>query len=449
MNLSPEQQKAFDLFLAGQNVFISGPGGSGKSHLIRFMFESVKSNKIQITSTTGCSSVLLANTIGIGRVKTIHSWSGVRLCKGDPEQIIANALKNKLAVDAWRKINILVIDEVSMLSKKIFHILESLGRLTRKSPLPFGGIQLVLLGDMYQLPPIPDAGDVESGLFCFEHPKWYDVIPIENHIALIRIFRQKDAKFQEILNQVRVGELTKENADILKSCIDRTTNFEDGFVPLKILPTRKQVCHINTTAYENLVEEEHVFEGHVVTDFKVYLEDGEKITADVLLSGLGLSAYTRDFEINVLKSNTPVEDVIKLKKGVPVMCLVNLDIERGVANGSLGVVVGFSPEGCVVVKFTNGVVRKIEKHIWQHQQYPNLCYSQIPLCLSYSSTIHKLQGSTLDLAEMNLGGSVFAEGQTYVGLSRVKSLEGLYLTAFHPNKIRVNQKAREFYSKFI
>ena len=237
-------------------------------------------------------------------------------------------------------------------------------------------------------------------------------------------------------------------------CIrDSYSSSHDGIVPIKILPTRQQVNYINTTEYEKIKEEEHVYKGITTTDCKTFLENNQMIPNEILIKSIGLSVQARDFEISALKSNTPVDEIIKLKKGVPVMCLVNLDIERGIANGSLGVIVDFitSIDGfsqIPYVKFSNGVSRAISLHTWQHPDYPSISYSQIPLCLSYSSTIHKLQGSTLDLAEMNLGASVFAEGQIYVGLSRVKTLEGLYLTAFHPNKIRVNEKVQLFYANF-
>ena len=459
-SLSEEQTRVIAKFQAGENIFVSGPGGSGKSYLTKYLSMTATRKPIQFTSTTGCSSVLLSSVIGptSSTVRTINSWSGVRLCKGDPAMIIQSVLKNIHTVKAWRKLKTLVIDEVSMLSKKLFDILEELGRKTRMNSLPFGGIQVIFLGDMYQLAPIPDIGDLASGLFCFESDRWYDVFPLANHIALTRIYRQKDTKFQEILNQVRVGELSKENADILKSYIDREYRAEEhnGVTPIKIHSTRQQVMLTNASEYAKNVETEQVYEGQPQENCRKYIDTDKPIPHDVLMAGLRLSTQAKHFEMGLLKSNCPVEEVLKLKMGSPVMCLVNLDLERGIANGTLGTIQSFTErrssggQWCTlpVVQFSNGMTCTITPHTWQHQEYPNLIYSHLPLCLSYSSTIHKLQGSTLDLAEMNLGGNVFADGQVYVGLSRVKSLEGLYLTAFHAKKIRVNEKARAFYAKF-
>lgn len=454
--LSTEQARAMALFRQGVNLFISGPGGSGKSYLVKFMTMERDKTTCQVTSTTGCSSVLLSSSLGAGTVKTIHSWSGVRLCKGTVEEVVQRVLKDRTAIKAWKKVRCLLIDEVSMLSRKMFDVLDQVGRVVRKCALPFGGIQVVLLGDMYQLAPIPDSSspDDPSGQFCFESDRWYDTIPRAHHVELTRIYRQKDAKFQEILNQVRVGELSEDNAAVLRTYIGRT--MEPGGMtvrPIRILPTRAMVSAVNDTEYAKVAATEHTFVGRIQTDVRLYLDSDLPIPSDIWIKGKELSTAQRERECAVLRSNTPVEETIHLKQGVPVMCLVNVDLEAGVANGSLGVVVGFGMNAeyareLPLVQFANGVRRTITPHFWQHQDFPNLVYSQVPLALSYSSTIHKLQGSTLDLAEMNLGGSVFADGQIYVGLSRVKSLEGLYLTAFHANKIKVNPKVKAFYAQF-
>jgi ATP-dependent DNA helicase PIF1 len=450
-SLSLEQRNAYLLFKTGANIFISGPGGSGKSFLVRHFMHGNDNElrRMQITSTTGCSSILLSETLGVNCVKTINSWSGVRLCKGEKEKIISNVLKNRFAVKSWKTTDILVIDEVSMLSAKMFDVLDTLGRKTRKKNLPFGGIQIICLGDMYQLPPVPEQGDPETSMFCFESKTWFETFPIQNHVELKTIFRQKDDKFKEILNEIRVGDLSAENKEVLMKYVGRSCVLEDGIIPVKILPTRSQVNYVNETEYDKVKETEYTYQQVAITECSRESECGLKYYQ--------LSEREREMELLNLKNNIPVEEELKLKKGVPVMCLVNLDLELGISNGSLGVVVDFVPTISALdgfklvplVKFANGIIRPIPAHAWEHHEYANISITQIPLRLSYSSTIHKLQGSTLDLAEINLGGSIFAEGQIYVGLSRIRTLDGLYLIAFHPQKIKVNEKVREFYRKFV
>jgi ATP-dependent DNA helicase PIF1 len=150
-----------------------------------------------------------------------------------------------------------------------------------------------------------------------------------------------------------------------------------------------------------------------------------------------------------LQSNSPCVPILQLKKGAVVMCTVNLDMEHGICNGSQGIVVDIlTPSNgppIPVVKFSNGLVRQIQVHHWQSDEFPTIAIGQIPLCLAWALTIHKIQGATLTLAEMDLGSSIFECGQTYVALSRIKSLDGLYLSSFHPQKIRAHSKVMRFY----
>ena len=385
-------------------------------------------------------------------VKTIHSWSGIRLCKGDEDKIVTSVINNRYVIKEWKKIKVLFIDEVSMLSSKMFTILEKIARISRKSSLPFGGIQVVFLGDMYQLAPVPDSEDTESAKFCFESPVWSYVFPQENHIELTTIFRQTDTLFKEILGEIRIGRLSPEKMGVLREYVGKKVvndegSTDSGLIPPKILSTRSKVEYVNNSQYENIKEEEHVFGTKTYTNFRVYVDSGKPIAAEEIFMFSHLTPQQVEMEIKSIKSNISAPDELKLKKGCPVMCLVNINLEIGISNGSIGVVedfVGMNP----VVKFRNGTRLVIEPHTWQNPDYPTICVQQYPLCLSFANTIHKLQGATLDMAVMDLGGSIFTEGQIYVALSRVKSLDGLYLTAFRPDKIRVHPKVVEFYSRF-
>lgn len=463
--LSEEQRFAFEKFLRGENLFISGPGGSGKSYFIEHMVMSLfERGKIhQVTSTTGCSSLLLSNNIHIGgkpiTVKTIHSWSGIRVAKGTKEEIVRAIQRNPRTVKEWKRCQCLVIDESSMMSKKIFDTLDHAGRIIRDRPLvPFGGIQLICLGDFYQLPPVGDRNEPATSQFCFESENWLVTFPIENHIEFTHIYRQNDEEFKEILMEIRQGIVSETTQRILSERIGRKYNPDDhgGVLPMKICPKRMQVTEINEKYYTEILGQEYIYPLNVTTKLKHYVESGDMLDEETLEKCAEMSHQETEQEIRMLTTNIPSDETVKLKKNTVVMCLVNLDIETGIVNGSIGVVEDFVPvpgisgtEMVPIVRFSNGVSRPMGRYMWQSSEFPVVGVSQLPLCLAYANSIHKMQGATLDVCEMNLGGSIFAEHQTYVALSRVRSLDGVYLTAFHPQRIKVNPKVREFYSRFI
>lgn len=452
--LSPEQKYAFSKFTKGENLFITGPGGTGKTHLIKHLVRFAKNNdkRVDVCAMTGCAAVLLNCN-----ATTIHSWSGIKIAKGTKESIISGVLRNKVAMKSWKKSNILIIDEISMLSKKIFGVLEETARIVRKSSLPFGGLQIVFCGDFFQLPPIGTEGEPETEEFCFESPQWGRVFKPENMIELTTIFRQHgDPIYRNILNQVRKGELDEENKCILQSYVGRIYNPDEnnGCVPTKLFALRSKTDYVNNMMYSKLNEREHVFEFLRKTNCAVYLNEGSSpIEYDILKRCSQMSSDETESEIKLMVQNIPVTQVLRLKKGCAVMCTVNLDMAQSICNGSQGVVIDFienvKPQGGKIwlplVRFSNGVTKLIEQYSWQSEISPNICVSQIPLCLAWALTIHKIQGSTLSIAEIDVGHSIFEYGQTYVALSRVESLFGLYLSSFHAQKIKANPKVLAFY----
>jgi ATP-dependent DNA helicase PIF1 len=447
--LSPEQNYAFEKFKKGENIFLTGPGGSGKSKLIQHIIDYAKKaqNSYQVCALTGCAAVLLK----CGG-KTIHSWSGIKLARGDRDKIIANIIKNNRLLKSWRKIKILVIDEVSMMSEKIFELLDEIAKLTRNSKAFYGGIQLIFSGDFFQLPPVGTMGEPDTERFCFESKLWNQIFPLDNHIELEKIFRQTDPTYIKILSQVRRGELDEESIQILKTYVNRqydATKY-DGILPTKLYPIRAKVDYVNSTMFEKIDEIEYQLECSIRTDCKTIIENGKGLTTEEILKCNKMTMKEKEYEIDSMLNNTPCVRLLSLKKGASVLCTVNIDIENGICNGSQGKVVDIIDNDnklSVIVKFTNGMTKVIEPYYWQSDEYPCIAIGQYPLCLAWALTIHKIQGATLSMAEMDIGKSVFEYGQTYVALSRVQSLEGLYLSAFEPHRVRANPKVVEFYKK--
>lgn len=437
--LSFEQKIAFDKFKAGENLFITGPGGTGKTRLIKHFVQYAKRNAktVDVCAMTGCAAILLECG-----AKTLHSWSGIRLAKGVPATIVTNVLKNRNAMNNWKKTTILILDEVSMLSKKIFEIIEEIGRRAKRSPRPFGGIQVVFTGDFYQLPPVPTEGEPDTELFCFESDKWPVVFRTENTIQLKTMFRQNDPLYIEILNQIRQGSLDQEKVEILKTYLNR--EMAEDCIATKLFPIRAKTDYVNRQFFANLKETEYIME---LSEIKVttYLQSGDNIDQTTLAQCARLSADELRYETEYMKTNLPITPLLRLKKGAVVMCTVNLD--ENICNGSQGVIVDFTETTHLpIVKFVNGITMPMNYHYWQSENIPTIAIGQIPLCLAWALTIHKIQGTTLNSAEIDIGHSIFEYGQTYVALSRVKSLEGLYLSDFKPEKIKANPKVIQFYS---
>jgi ATP-dependent DNA helicase PIF1 len=448
-NLSLEQKYALQKFKRGENLFITGPGGTGKTTLIRYLINSAKEDKknVQVCALTGCAAVLL----NCG-ARTIHSWSGIRLGRGEPKQLIDTIIRKKRLLKNWRSVKVLIIDEVSMMSKKIFNLLNEIGKRARLSKLPFGGIQIIFTGDFFQLPPVGNnMEDPGSENFCFESDSWLEVFKKENHIELTTIFRQSDLDYINILNEIRKGKLSEKNIKILENYVGRGYVNTDNtqFIPTKIFPTRVKADYVNNMMFKKLDEDEYHFEFLLKTDCKTMLDSGELFTEEQLLKCERMTHEEMEYEIDNLKSNTACEQLLKLKKGANVLCRANIDIDNGICNGSQGIITRIEERGngtIIEVKFTNGLTRIIEPHWWQSEEYPCIAVKQYPLSLSWAMTIHKIQGATLAMAEIDIGNAIFEYGQTYVALSRIQSLNGLYLSAFNPGKIRSNPKVIDFYN---
>lgn len=437
MELSKEQLFAFDKYIRGHNIFITGPGGSGKSELIKRINEHAlqQGKNIYVTALTGCAAVLLNC-----KAKTLHSWAGIGLGNTSCEQLIMKIKKNKFVKAIWKETDILVVDEVSMLSLKLFNILNEIGKAVRGNFKPFGGIQLIFSGDFYQLPPVGNKDDTDTMRFCFESDDWNSVFHRDCQIQLIQIFRQTDEIYSNILNQIREGKIKRKSNELLLQYVGRELDPKLVAEPTKLYPTKNKVEGINIGKMASLSGEEK--------EFKLkYLKDIEMTKNERVLRS-EFSEKDIQIELDFLANNLICEKEIKLKIGAQVMSIVNIQSDRGieVCNGSQGIIVGFCTVTCCPrVKYNNGVEMVMIRHLWESDKIPGIGVSQVPLILAWALTIHKSQGATLDAAEIDVGSGIFECGQTYVALSRVKSLNGLYLTCFDAKRIRINKKVKEFY----
>ena len=252
MELSTEQQHVFNSFKERNNIFMTGPGGSGKTFLIKQIYDWCNANNknIQVCALTGCAAVLLQC-----KAKTIHSWAGIGIAKGETIDIVMRVSNDKFKKKNWMFADVLIVDEVSMMSAKILNILDGIGKKVRKNNRPFGGIQLLFSGDFYQLPPVGNQGDIETSQFCFESPLWNDMFHKE--ISLKKVFRQSDETYASILNQIREGILFKSGLEKLQS---RLIGCGDELIkPTKLMPRRAEVNKINENEMKKLETEEKLF----------------------------------------------------------------------------------------------------------------------------------------------------------------------------------------------
>jgi ATP-dependent DNA helicase PIF1 len=459
---SPEQLKAYELFTQGHNVFITGPGGSGKSHLIREIVKYSNSRfmNVYVAALTGFAALLLQC-----EARTLHSCTGIGLGNKAVNDIVRQIKSNNRAHAFWKTAQVFIVDEVSMLSALLFQKLNCIGQILRKNTRPFGGIQIIFSGDFYQLPPIGNKDELATRQFCFQCEEWNRVFKPQHQIPLLKIFRQTDEVYAGILNQLRVGTIKKSSirklnsrlwTNILASSPDEAKNT----FPTQIFPIRSMVDNVNMTKLSEIDSPSNVYTMDRKIDILVS-ETRKKVIQHVTQVDI-------QRELDYLSANLTCDETLELKKGARVMSIINVltqkrddnevdDNEKDslekkytlkLCNGSQGTVIDFTitDDGKYpVVQFDNGVLEIVKPHIWVSERIPWVGVSQLPLLLSWAITIHKSQGITLDKGDVDVGNRVFSDGQTYVALSRIKSLDGLYLKSFDVSKITINADAQRYY----
>ena len=423
-----EQKAAIEAVLRGESVFITGPGGTGKSYILDILYREFKrvGKTIAITAMTGCAALLIG-----AHAKTLHSWAGIGLGREPLSHIVSAIHKNGRKKNNWKKTDCFVIDEVSMMTPALLSLLDDVGKSVRKCyTKPFGGLQVVFVGDFYQLPPVCRAG--EKMTFAFESPIWKAVV--EKTYVLTVIQRQRDPTFQTVLDEARKGELSDESYQIL---LERKAAKWKGnpIRPTMLFTRNDDINAINQSYLDRLPGEVKVFEATTEAPPRTSPED---------------VAY----QVQRLDKDAPYEPTLRLKVGAQVMLLAQQYEEcdkqkvpiHGLVNGSRGVVTEFTPCDNPVVKFMNGKTHIIKEHMWSSDDTESAVKrKQIPLRLAYALTIHKAQGASLDSALIDVGSATFEYGQAYVALSRVRSLDALYIHDIEKAAFRVHPAVKEFY----
>lgn len=436
MALTERQNAAFEAFKAGKSIVITGPGGCGKSFLIHHMKKYAEENNIVLaaTATTGAAAAQIKGV-------TIHSWSGIGLGTESAEVLFKKLRMRKHMTERWRKTQCLIIDEISMLDASLFNLLHLLGQKMRYNQTElFGGIQLVVTGDFAQLPPISD-----TPRFAFLSTVWRDHLHA-NTFYLDRILRQNDPDFQEMLMRIRLGETNAADKRILlsrkKFSYDDTVvniEMENGELkpihPTRLYPRKRDVEDNNEAELEKLIDSGA--ECKEYTCFDEAFETKSKVPRKIT-----------EQQLAILDKNKQIAKKILLCVGAQVMLTRNIDTEKGLVNGSTGFINSFI-DGDPEVIFDNGETLicsavKCEVELGT----VTLCRTQVPLILAWAITIHKCQGATLTNVVTDLS-EAFEDGQVYVTLSRVRSLDGLFIENINFRKIKCHPTVKQYYTELI
>jgi ATP-dependent DNA helicase PIF1 len=399
-----DQILALEIMRAGESVLLTGPAGSGKTYVLNEFIKRAKrgGKHVSVTATTGLAATHLNGN-------TIHSWSGIGIHDQIPHRFHENLTKSRR--DTIAKTDVLIIDEISMLHDFRLDMVDEITRKVRETDEPFGGLQVILCGDFFQLPPVTRS-DQKPGSFVVNSNVWQEFDPVICYLS--EQHRQNDDVFLEILNAMRAGDIRRRHAEALLARRQVLDPFEEA---TELHTTNVDVDTINQARIEQLEGEEHVY--HMDTTGKAHY-------------------------VESLKKSCLANEQLVLKKGALVMCKRN-NPEKKYVNGTLGVVVDFEKNtDYPIVELKNGRKITITPESWELRDgdKKRAGLSQIPLRLAWAITVHKSQGMTLDAARVDLR-RAFVEGMGYVALSRVRSLDTLSLAGINQMALRVSPVALE------
>jgi ATP-dependent exoDNAse (exonuclease V) alpha subunit len=396
-----QQEKALAIMKSGCNVFLTGSAGTGKTYVLNQYIEYLRERKVPV-AVTASTGIAATHMNGL----TIHSWAGIGIKEKLTNGNLQSMKSKKYLKKNLEKVKVLIIDEISMLHKSQLNLVDQVLRFFKESTEAFGGIQLVLCGDFFQLPPIGNPGETSRDKFSFMSEAW-----LKANLSICYLteqFRQSDSQLNFILNEIRDASVSPASIDLLIKAKDNQLDDE------------KELTKLFTHNY-----------------------DVDKINIEHLLSIEGpietFSAKTKGNKklVETLKNSVLASEDLQLKVDAKVMFVKN-NAEKGYVNGSTGRVLAFNDEGNPCVQMHNGKIITVEPESWTVQDDHSkvlASYIQFPLRLAWAITVHKCQGMTLEEAEVDLS-KTFEKGQGYVALSRLKKLRNLRL-------IGLNEKALE------
>ncbi|MFA6897435.1 MAG: PIF1 family DEAD/DEAH box helicase [Patescibacteria group bacterium] len=400
-----KQKEALEILKTGENVFLTGPAGSGKTFLLTEYIKYLRENEVAVavTASTGIAATHLGG-------RTVHSWCGMGIEEDLlPDKINALKKKNYLARSVALT-KVLIIDEISMLSAKQLDLVNRICQAFKEDMRPFGGMQAVFCGDFFQLPPVGRSG--KDARFVTESQIWNEM---DLKICYLEEqHRQSDKKFLQVLREIREGEVTEATRKILEKRLGKEV--KSAIRPTKLHTHNIDVENYNLHELDKIKGEERIFE----------------------MEGEGLGKLVE----NLKKGYCLAPQLLGIKVGATVMFVKN-NFGKGFVNGTLGKVTDFGSEsGFPVVETFDGSIIEASPEQWTIEDGKEVVASvrQVPLRLAWAITVHKSQGMSLDAAEMDLR-KTFEYGMGYVALSRVRSLAGMCLTGFNEMTLKTREEA--------
>ncbi len=397
-----KQTTALNILKSGKNVFITGSAGTGKTYLLNLYTKYLKERRVYptIVAPTGIAASHLGG-------QTIHSFFALGIRESIDEGYVEFLMEKKYLKTRFSKLKLLIIDEVSMVSPELFSAMDLVLRAFKGRDAPFGGVQVVISGDFFQLPPV--SKEAKEKRFAWQSAAW-KALELQT-CYLQEKFRQDDSRLIQILDDIRVGKISESSEKLLAERHEK--ELTSHFTPTKLYTHNVDVDRINLAELEKLQGEVKLF---------VYESKGSQKNIE-----------------KIFKSSLVLEE-LALKKGAVVIFIKN-NIEEGYVNGTTGTVESFSPiDNMPIVRTTEGKKIKLDLEDWSLENESGTVtatVSQVPLRLAWAITIHKSQGMTLDAAEIDLS-KTFETGQGYVALSRIRNIEGLRLMGLNTMALRVD-----------